>query len=200
MAWPLRSAVSLGSYTRPLHTAATLGRHTLPLRTTTTRRRYTRSQGSAFTLSRYTRPLHSAVKRDRYTWPLHSAVTLTRYPLHSTIAFGHCNRPSFTRPFHFERAPLRRHALCGADKNLTAASALALPASIERAQQAASPPAGHRTHNTTPQNKPSECCEAIRVAQAIVGDDGGNGAVARHRPDHHSAVQSAARKPLTPAH
>ena len=181
----------LGRYVRPLYSA----RHTRSLRTVLTRGRYTRpSHGSS----------QAAVTRDLHTRPLHSAVALSRYirPLHSAVA---PNRPShslgrFTHSSVTLRSNTATTLVCGAGNHLSAASALAPPSLTNGAQQAAFPSSRPPHAHYTPTNGPSECCEAIRVAQAKVGHDGGNGSVPGHRPDHHTAVQRAARKSIAPAH
>ena len=150
---------------------------------------------SAATLGRYTRLLHLVVTFDRYTWSLHLVVTLGRYdwPLHSTAIL--------TRPSHFKQARVPGRALRGAHNKPTAAGALVPP---HRRPSSANSKQHFIKHATdqrhTQPNKPSKSCEAIRVAQAGVGHDGSDGAVAGHGPDHHTSVQSAARKPLAPAY
>ena len=222
VAWPLRSAVTLSRYTRPLHSAVTRGRYTRPLHAAVTRGLYTRPLRSATTLSRYTQPLHLPVTLSRYTQALHSAATLSRYtqPLHS-MARHTKSRPlhlaatlsRYTRPLHsigrhthsavthsLVRTPPSTTSRAVRSRQKSNGRERSRPAGVHRARTASSAPSSRPSDaRHTPTNKPSECCEAIRMAQAIVGHHGGNGAVIGHRPDHHTAIQRAARKPLAPA-
>lgn len=169
--WALRSAVSLGRFTRPLRTDVTVargGRYTRSLHSAITLGRYTQSVVTLigrYTLSTVTRfatrscrPIH--VTLGRPTRPLHSAVTLGRYIQSAVTLIGRyiLSTVTLTRPLHFAHASLRRRARCAEPATISRPRALSpyVTTFNECSQQSSVPSSRPPDARHTPTNKPSE--------------------------------------------